>query len=102
MQSFQSSDSVSILPAGDYTLTVANTSGHTGNYSFRLLSLGSSDPSYVTPLTMNTLVSGTVNPGNSTVFYSLNGTAGDHVYLDRITQGGGFAVNLWDVFGKFI
>ncbi|MEH2565659.1 CARDB domain-containing protein [Bradyrhizobium sp. AZCC 2289] len=81
---YQSRDPVLNLIAGNYTLTVATYTDHTGGYSFRLSDLGSA-----TSITPGTAVSGTLNPGNATNLYKFNANAGDPFYFDGQTASGG-------------
>lgn len=83
-RNFTSSDSgnfnqdpvLSLVP-GNYTLSVAASADHTGNYSFRL-----SDVASATTLTPGTAVSGTLNSGNATNLYRFNAQSGDQFYFD--------------------
>ena len=89
-RSFTSSDSADIsdprlpLPAGTYTLTVAGDSfAVTGGYQFRLLNFTNT-----TVFTPGVVVSNTLSPADSTVFYQFTGTAGQQLYFDgRPTTG---------------
>src|SRR5205823_3496686 len=79
-RSFLNSDGVDItdpllaLPAGSYQLSVTGTAG---SYQFRLLNF--TNAAVFTP---GTVVSSTLSPANSTVFYQFNGNAGDRYYFD--------------------
>src|SRR6185437_8759576 len=88
-RSFQSSDSIDFadaslaLPAGQYQLTVNGTVAATNSFQFRLLNFASA-----TVFTPGTLVTNSLTPANSTVFYQFNGNAGDRYYFDgRPTSG---------------
>lgn len=83
-RSFSSSDSVDIndpslpLPAGTYTLGVAGNSFRvTGDYQFRLLNFASA-----TAFSPGTVISNSLTPADSTVFYQFTGTAGQQVYFN--------------------
>ncbi|HZR18708.1 MAG TPA: CARDB domain-containing protein [Verrucomicrobiae bacterium] len=89
-RSFSSSDSADIsdpalhLPAGSYVLAVAgNNFIVTGGYQFRLL-----DFAGATAFTPGTVVTNTLAPADSTVFYKFNGVAGDHYYFDGQATSG--------------
>ncbi len=70
-----------LTATGAYTLKLTNTSSSSsGTYDFNMLDLGTA-----TALTLGTAVSGTLNPGYTTVAYSFTGTAGQHLFLDNQT-----------------
>jgi hypothetical protein len=76
-------DSLLDLPMGDYLIAVDSTGTNTGSYAFRLL-----DAAAATPFTPDTLVSGSLAPGNSTAIYRFTANAGDQFYFDgRPTSG---------------
>jgi hypothetical protein len=86
------------LIAGNYTLAVSGTFGHTASYSFRL-----SDMASATQITPGTLVSGTLSPGNSTNLYKFNANAGDPFYFDEQSLSGSTTSNYWrliDPYGR--
>src|SRR5262249_2343278 len=76
------------LLAGNYTLMVGpsqqGSADHTGSYSFRLSDLASA-----TAISPSTVVSGTLNPGNSTNAYQFSASSGDLFYFDMLSGGGG-------------
>jgi RHS repeat-associated protein len=104
-RSFTSSDGSSInadpvlsLPAGPYTLTVLGSGQTTGAYSFDLQAL-----SQAQALTPGTVVSGTLNPANSTTAYQFNATAGSTYYFAHISNSGGNTYwRLIDPFGNVL
>lgn len=89
--------SVFKLVAGDYTLSFAAEFGQTGNYAFRLLDLAAA-----TPLTIDSLVSGTLDLPNGSRAYSFTATAGDHLYFDTQTFSGGGNWRLFNSSGHQI
>ena len=72
------------LPAGDYTLTVDADRDATGTYGFRLVDLGSAAD--VTAITFGADVTGTLDPGSETHFFSFDGTAREQVRLDLLSE----------------
>ena len=74
------------VPAGDYTLTVFGLagSGATGAYSFRF-----SDLATATAFTPGTAVNGTLSPAYSTNLYQFSGSAGQSIYIARLSGSGG-------------
>jgi hypothetical protein len=66
------------LPPGTYTLTVDAVGNARPSYAFRLLNLGST-----TPIALDTVVEGTLNPGRETRLYSFSGTVRDRLWFDR-------------------
>lgn len=86
---FQNSDSFDFgnpvlnLPAGNYQLNVAGTSGAaTGAYSFRL-----QDFAAATPLTPGTPVNSTLNPATETDLYKFNvAAANSKFYFDQTSR----------------
>ena len=95
---FQSSEGYNWLPAGNYTISVYNTAGKLGSHSFRLLD---SDPAIAAPITLNTTISGTLTPGNSATFYSVDVAAGDHLYFDRANNGA-WTISVFDKYGASV
>lgn len=67
------------LTAGNYVLTVHAPPQATGAYSFRLSDLASA-----APVTLNTEISGRLNPGNSTNLYQFTANAGDAYYFESL------------------
>src|SRR5271157_5313779 len=79
-----------LTASGTYTLKLTNTSGSSsGSYDFNMLDL----PAAATSLSFDTPVSGTLNPGATTLVYSFTGTPGQKLFLDNLTTVGN-AVNL--------
>lgn len=76
-----------LLRAGTYEVKIDGTSGSaTGSYSFTLLDLGAVATSL--DALHNVQQQASINPGDSTVAYSLNLTAGDRLYFDAIAYTG--------------
>ena len=72
------------LPTGEYTLTMAGSSGAVGGYRFRLLNLASG-----IPFDPGTAVSVTLNPSSETkVFTFTNAVAGSRVFFDVVSKVG--------------
>jgi hypothetical protein len=79
---FNSSDRVEAdplldLPAGDYRISVRGSSSNP--YRFRLVDLASA-----TPITVGSVVTGTMEPPNATLAYVFTNTPGSRLYFDRI------------------
>jgi RHS repeat-associated protein len=74
-----SANPVMALTAGDYVLTINAPGQTTGPYSFRLSDLASA-----TSISLNTQVSGRLNPGNSTNLYQFTANAGDSYYFESL------------------
>jgi hypothetical protein len=79
--------SVGLLQAGTYTLTVAGNVDSTGSYTFKLLNLASA-----TAFTAGTsgsptgaTVNGVLNPSNEADLYRFTGTAGDSLQFDNLS-----------------
>jgi len=104
-RSFAASDGLSIgaggliqtLPEGTYTLSVRRDGEGTGPFEFRLLDLGAA-----TPLTLDTLTSGTLAPGSRTLAYSFTGAALDRVKFDGVTGFYPITMRIVDPFGQII
>ncbi|BCL34749.1 M10 family metallopeptidase C-terminal domain-containing protein [Nostoc sp. MS1] len=83
----QDADQDGILPPltenGTYTLIIGNPLGSsdTGSYDFRLLTIEHNTVS------LNTLVSGTLSPGQESDVYSFRGQAGQTLIFDSLTDG---------------
>jgi hypothetical protein len=95
-----SSPVVSLAAPGTYQLVVGGTPGSpsTGSYSFRLSDLASA--SLITP---STVVSGTLNPGNSSALYRFTANAGEAFYFDQLSQSGGTLYwKLIDPYGQLV
>ncbi|MHC5540868.1 beta strand repeat-containing protein, partial [Singulisphaera rosea] len=91
--------SLGLLPAGSYTLTVPGGGDYTGGYTFNLLNLATA-----TAITPGTSVSGTLNPANSTNLYQFSGTAGSTIFLQNTafstTDPSGFG-GVWSLLDPF-
>ncbi|BAZ48519.1 YD repeat protein [Nostoc sp. NIES-4103] len=68
---------VTLFESGNYRLVVDGYDNITGNYSFTL-----SDLAKVQPLTFGTLVTNTLDPGNSVALYRFDGTPGKIISFD--------------------
>jgi subtilase family serine protease len=72
------------LDAGDYTLTIEDSTGNTkGTYQFRLLDIASA-----TEINIGTPVSGTLSPSSETDLYQFSATAGQYLYFDIQSRSG--------------
>jgi len=65
------------LPAGDFVITVAAYGDQIGNYSFRVFALASA-----TPLSLDTQVSGTLNPASKTDAYRFSLASPTRLFFD--------------------
>ncbi len=73
-----------LLESGTYQLIVDGSRNTTGDYSFQLL-----DTASATDLTLDTTISGSLEPGRETVLYKFTGTANQKLYLeDKGTESG--------------
>jgi hypothetical protein len=70
-------------PPGDYALTVAGTGDATGGYSFRIIDL-----SIAQQVSLNTPISGTLNPANETDAYRFTVPSGTRVFFNSINNSG--------------
>ncbi len=68
------------LASGNYELRFTESGPNTTAYAFRLLDLSTS-----TPITTNSIVSGTLSPGSSTNVYRITANAGDVFNFDTTT-----------------
>jgi Ca2+-binding RTX toxin-like protein len=92
-----------LLPAGSYTLQISAET--TGDYAFRIL-----DINQAAPIALDSTVSGTLTPSDSTQLFRFDGTAGDYVYLDTLTfsstdstdTASQTSMQLYDQFGNQI
>lgn len=87
------------LPAGNYTLSVVGSAGATGAYSFRLSDLAAAGAA--NPLMPGTAVGGTLNPANSTDYYSFAASAGQSFYFASIGAGSGSFLDDWRLVGPY-
>jgi len=102
-RNFNSSDAQNIgnpllsLAAGNYTLTVAANSDSTGGYQFRLFDIATA-----APLTLGTVVNGTLNPANSTMAYQFSLATPTKVLYDYQSSSGlpNTYVRLFDSYGN--
>ena len=87
-RTFNNSDSYEMdamlnVRAGDYVIEVAASGTITNSYAFRLI-----NASTALPFAPGTLLTGSLNPGISTVLYRFDASAGDRFYFDgRPTSG---------------
>ena len=82
---YQDNGPFTVTTSGTYTLTIGTGAGDnsTGTYNFRLLDLSNSPA-----ITLGTVVSGTDNPGDGTVAYTLTGTAGKRLFIENLSAAG--------------
>jgi hypothetical protein len=95
---FGGTNPVILAPAGQYTISVTQSGGGTGTYAFRFIDL-----SQATPVSVNTVVSGTLADGGQTNAYSFSATAGQTLYLNLLSwsKGGSDAdFRLIDPYGN--
>ena len=87
---------LSLVP-GDYTLTFSANGDHVGTFAARLLDIAGAKP-----ITLGTPVSLQLKPGDSTAAFTFNGSAGDHIFLDRqgAYYGGDLTWRLIDPVGR--
>ena len=69
------------LQAGSYTLQVDGLGDHVGDYSFRIIDIGSA-----TAITPGQVVKGTLTPANETQAYNFNAVAGQTFYFDALSN----------------
>ncbi|PSF35821.1 hypothetical protein C7H19_15470 [Aphanothece hegewaldii CCALA 016] len=81
----QDSDPITLTEAGQYYLIIDGREENTNNYSFSLLDL-----SQVSPINLDTDVTGNLNLGQGTYFYQFNGTAGQRLYFDTLTNSNAY------------
>ncbi|MEG5045908.1 putative Ig domain-containing protein [Microcoleus sp. B4-C1] len=72
-----------INETGTYRLEIDGHGESTGNYSFNLLDVGQA-----TPINLDADVTGNLNPGFETHFYSFTGDASQRLYLDSEPSSG--------------
>lgn len=84
-------DSMLLLPAGDYLLTVGQPVGVTGGYSFKVFT-----PAGAQSIVYNTPVTNLVTSIAESRFYKFEGVAGDRLYFDGlgVLSGGGQPPNV--------
>ncbi|MDM3861424.1 MAG: hypothetical protein PT118_16615, partial [Aphanizomenon gracile PMC644.10] len=71
--------------SGTYTLIVKNLSGSSADYSFQVI-----DPqTAATDLSLNTPINKTLTNGSETVVYRFNGTVGQKLYYDALSNPNG-------------
>ncbi|HEY6816092.1 MAG TPA: CARDB domain-containing protein, partial [Croceibacterium sp.] len=83
--------------AGDYVLTVDAGGDITGDYAFRLF-----DMAAATPLTLNTVTSGQLNPATGTQMYRFTGATGERLFFDAQSNTGNGEWRLLDPQGKLV
>ena len=79
-----------LTEAGTYRLVVDGGFNDTGDYSFRLL-----DTADVPTLTLDTVISGSLNPGKESDIYKFEGTAEQVLYFDNL----GTFNQRWQLYG---
>ncbi|MBM3878409.1 MAG: hypothetical protein FJ387_01625 [Verrucomicrobia bacterium] len=77
---------------GSYTLVLGGVSDPVGPYSFRLL-----DQATATPLSLGTIATGRLDPGNRLDLYRFTGTAAQRLRLESLSASGSEAN--WRLFG---
>jgi hypothetical protein len=75
---------LTLTEAGTYTLRIRGSAAATGAYSFRLLDLADQPA-----LTLGSPTSGTLNPGNRSDIFRLDGTAGQRLLFTWVSGSGG-------------
>ena len=87
------------LPAGDYRITVDATGAHTGAFAFRLV-----DTTKAALIAFDSVVSGTLKPGNAAQLYKFEAAAADVLFFDHLASSG-TGTALWrliDPFGRAV
>ncbi|MDJ0658213.1 MAG: Ig-like domain-containing protein [Crocosphaera sp.] len=85
-----------LIEDGTYELTVRG-SGTTGNYSFRVL-----DAAEATNITVDTLVEGTLTPGDSTQLFTFEGTEDQLIFLNEILGSLSTSLTLYGPSNQFL
>ncbi len=92
-------ENLGLLPAGTYRLTVGGFGSSTGAFGFNILNLASA-----TSLTLDTSVTSTLSPANSTRLYQFSGTAGSTIFLDNTsftTSDPEGDTGIWQLFDPY-
>ncbi|MDP3590036.1 MAG: LEPR-XLL domain-containing protein, partial [Methylobacter sp.] len=93
---YEYQNSILALPAGTYRLVVKGSGNAVGAFSFNLLDLANA-----TVITLDTPVTGSLEPGNSTKAYRLDAVAGQKIAFHSNSVTGGSATwRLIDRFGR--
>ena len=97
--SFNNSDPVEELVAGEYQLEIFASSGTPGAYQFRLVDLDSA-----IPITPGTAFDGELDPANETDLYQFDAAAGDQFFFDveAASDVNGALYRLIDPFGSVV
>ncbi|MDJ0844826.1 Ig-like domain-containing protein [Crocosphaera sp.] len=74
---------ITLLDNGTYRFTVESFT--TGDYSFRFL-----DVAEATPITLNTVFNGTLDPASSNDLFTFEGTANQTIFIDNLVDNLGF------------
>ncbi|MEH1791306.1 putative Ig domain-containing protein, partial [Nostoc sp.] len=69
---------------GTYKLVIDAVGGNTNAYSFSMLDVGQA-----TAISLDSDVTGALNPGSSTQLYQFNGSAGQHLYINSLLAASG-------------
>ncbi|AFY50369.1 RHS repeat-associated core domain protein [Nostoc sp. PCC 7524] len=77
----QDPDPITFTEAGTYRLVIDGNGESTDHYSFSLLDVGQASA-----IALDTDISGQLDPGQETHFYKFNGTAGQRLYFDALTN----------------
>ena len=86
---------ITLPETGIYRIMVAGNSDTAGAYSFRLL-----DGAAATPVTLGTVVNGTLPVAGSTNLYRVTGSAGQRLYFSNLTPVGTATDNTqWVLYG---
>src|SRR5262249_50602007 len=84
-------------PAGQYTITVDALGDATPSYRFRLL-----DPTQATSISLDTPISGTLDPGSSSQFFRFEiPQSGTYYFDNRTPPPPPSAENLWRLYDPF-
>jgi YD repeat-containing protein len=84
--------------SGTYTLTVSGNGG-TGSYHFTVDDLSASTAIALTADAVTTESNQTLASGTATNFYRIDGTAGQRLYFQALTQSGAPADLYWALYG---
>src|ERR1043166_5512574 len=89
----------SLVGDGKYTLLIKAAGDAVGTYSFRLLDLAQSP---VTALTLDSTVTGTLNPGLRGDFYRFTGTNGQRIFFDFAPTNGSGTWYLFNPLNQYV
>ena len=83
---------------GAYWVTVDGSGNASGGYAFRMLDLNTNS----TAITVPQQITSTTAQGRSTELFRFNGAAGQGLFFERISSGGGLSLTLWDSSGSVV